>query len=80
MGRGELYHGRYRGYSGLKELAGKFTIDDYTIRILRDPTRYGFDRYLKYAWLARLLPLEWFQALLPNYLWFLTKPNAATVA
>lgn len=99
MGRGELYHGRYRSYSSLRELVKgersstgtpqgnlttpqgnsdatrhpMFTVDDYTIRILRDPTKYGFDRYEKYASLARLLALEWFQALLPNYIWFLRK-------
>ncbi len=100
-GRGELYHGRYRGYSGLRELVEgrlpsrtplgnrpelatpqgspdasrfpRFAIDDYTIRILREPTKYGFDRYERYAGLARLLPLDWFQGLLPNYLWFLKK-------
>lgn len=73
MNRGEIYHGRYRGYSALRELVKDFEIDDYTIRILRDPKQYGFDRYEKYANLARLLPLEWFQALLPNYIWFLKK-------
>jgi len=74
MNRGEVYHGRYRGYSALRELVKEFEVDDYTIRILRQPKQYGFDRYEKYAALARILPLEWFQAFLPNYIWFLKKP------
>lgn len=73
LGRGSIYHGRYRSYSGLRELVKDFQIDEYTLRILRDPIKYGFNQYQRYAWIARLLPLEWFRACLPNYLWFLKK-------
>lgn len=73
--RGEVYHGRYRGYGELRQLVRAFELTDYTIKILRDPKAHGFDRYAKYQSLARLLPLEWFVALIPNYLWFLRKPD-----
>lgn len=75
MKRGEVYHGRYRGYGELRDLVRQFELDDYTIKILRAPKAYGFDRYAKYQMFARLLPLGWFRAFIPNYLWFLRKPG-----
>lgn len=76
MGKGDNYFGNYYTYSQLRQLVNKFILYDYTIKILKDPKKYGFKKlatigiffkYLPNALAYRLLPI------IPNYIWILQK-------
>ncbi len=63
----------YMSVFGLKNLVYKFTVRDYTLEILRNPTRFSFKKLEKYSLITNILPLELFYFLIPNYIWVLTK-------
>ena len=63
---------------GLRRLLARFSIQDHTIAMIRQPADYGCaDELGALAWLSRL-PEAWLRAILPlmpNYNWVLTKPR-----
>ena len=78
--RGTVYLSNLRDYKELKKLCRQFVIDDYTIRIIRDPKTYGFVSYEKFRIMGKILPLDLLKVIIPNYLWFLTKPNQPSLS
>jgi 2-polyprenyl-3-methyl-5-hydroxy-6-metoxy-1,4-benzoquinol methylase len=64
---------KYLSYSELRKLLEKFDIDDYTIKILKNPRKYGFKKLEKYSLLTKYFPLKLFYNLIPNYIWMLEK-------
>jgi SAM-dependent methyltransferase len=76
VGRGEFYYEEHLSLRGLKELAGKFRIYDYTLSIICDPERFHAtnlfnQRRWTYPWLRWVAPYvyRW----IPTYIWVLTK-------
>ncbi|MEK7497830.1 MAG: glycosyltransferase [Patescibacteria group bacterium] len=72
-GKGESFIGNYRSYLGLINLIKGFKIHDYTTKILLNPLKYGYKSLAKFGILGRILPLELFYFLIPNYIWILEK-------
>jgi 2-polyprenyl-3-methyl-5-hydroxy-6-metoxy-1,4-benzoquinol methylase len=64
----------YLSHQGLKRLTAAFRAYDYTADILRRPAEYEFDSLVRYASLAKMLPLESLIGLVPNYIMILEKP------
>ena len=67
---------KYMSYLELRSLVSRFKLHEFTIKILRNPKKFGFVRLKKYEKIARLLPLSFIKYLLPNYIWILEKPRA----
>ena len=63
----------YLNYFQLKKLVSKFILRDYTLRILAEPSKYGFKALEKYSFLVKLLPEELVIPFIPNYIWILEK-------
>lgn len=72
-GKGRNFVGNYKNYSELIELVKKFTVHDYTQKILKNPSDYGYKSLNKYKSIARILPLKTLTPVLPNYIWILEK-------
>lgn len=73
---GVKYHSRYKTYFGIKKLCMGFIIHDYTISIIKNPNKYGFDRFTKYQYISKLIPdfvIGLLMPLVPNYIWILEK-------
>ena len=76
-GRGSHYYEKHYSYWGLRHLTRRFTMYDYTVRIVTDPERYaagymvrpGSSKAAIAAFMAR--HLRW---LMPGYVWLLEKP------
>lgn len=75
-GRGEFYYEEHLSLRGLKQLASKFRIYDYTLCIICDPERFHAtdlfnQRRWIYQWLRWIAPYvyRW----IPTYIWVLTK-------
>lgn len=72
-GKGSDFFGKnYMSYSGLQKLLYRFKIVDYTLKVLRDPNKYGFRRLVKFKSISRILP-EGIVILIPNYIFVLKK-------
>lgn len=63
----------YMSSGELQKLVEKFKIDDYTVKILKNPKKYGFLRLQKYSSIARYFPIGLLYDLVPNYIWILNK-------
>lgn len=62
----------YMSYAQLRELVSQFEVHDYTLRILKEPAKFAFYRYNKYALIAKFLP-KFIEPLMPNFIWLLKK-------
>jgi ubiquinone/menaquinone biosynthesis C-methylase UbiE len=72
-GKGRHYHERHFGLGRLRRLVSRFSIDDYTRRILESPEKYA-SGYLVKSDAARRLALgltRYAYALFPGYIWIL---------
>lgn len=70
------YHADYKNYWELKALCKKFIIEDYTIRVLKNPSKFKFKKLEKYETYLKMIPdflLEILKSLIPNYIWVLHK-------
>jgi 2-polyprenyl-3-methyl-5-hydroxy-6-metoxy-1,4-benzoquinol methylase len=76
--RGTHYDVRPMSYWELRHLWQRFTIVDYSPRLLREPERFGVDDELgRFAWVKNL-PLAFWKGvapLVPNFNWVLVKDN-----
>ena len=75
-GRGRHYYERHLGYWRLRRLAGRFDVEDYTLRVIRDPARFAAEDVLpagspRQRWAHRLARVLY--PFLPGYLWVLRK-------
>lgn len=73
--KGDQFVGVYRSYFGLKKLVNKFTIYDFTLKILANPRKYGFVKLYKYKKILKLIPFKLIEPFIPNYIWILEKAN-----
>ena len=74
MRRGEHYYERMQPHAGLRRLVQDFNVTDYTVAILREPSRYAFDYLLRPGTLAQraaLLVATCLPGLCPGYVWLL---------
>ncbi|QQS38624.1 class I SAM-dependent methyltransferase [Candidatus Woesebacteria bacterium] len=74
MGKGNSFMGnKYLSHQGIKKLCHKFIIHDYTIAVLRNPEKFGFDGLVKYKPISKLLPQSLILPFMPNYIFLLEK-------
>lgn len=73
LGRGKEFVGKYRSHWTLKRLVKNFKVQDYTLKIIRNPSRYSFWSLEKFSFIAKILPIELFYPFIPNYIWILEK-------
>jgi len=71
------YYENLKSYRNLKKLVKKFEVVDYTIKIMRNPSKYSADDMLnentvKYYFVNFLATLGYF--FIPTYIWILKKP------
>ncbi len=72
--RGDKYFGkRYMSYFELKNSLNDFYITDYTLRILRNPDKFHFERLQRYKLISKIFPVGILLPLIPNYIWILEK-------
>lgn len=75
-GKGNYYHEKHYSYWGLKKLMRRFTVEDYTARIVSVPQRYSADYMIPAAGIKNILYrlfcrcCYWF---MPGYIWVLRK-------
>ena len=78
MGKGSRYHELHYTFWGLRKLAHKFSLHDYTAKVVRDPSKFGATYMIRpgsfKASLSRIISkyLIW---LAPGYIWILEKPD-----
>ena len=65
LGYKKIYIGDYKTLWGMKKLLGQFEIEDYTIKVLKNPTKYNFANLIKYEGLINKIP---------NWILYLTEP------
>lgn len=76
MGCKDLYIGNYKTYWGLLKLCSDFGIDDYTLKVLKQPEKFKFKKILKYRKVINLIPypfLKFLEPLLPTFIFILKK-------
>jgi len=76
-GRGSTYYEQLFTLPALRRLASGFEIDDYTLRVLRDPARFEAGDQLAAGGLISKIPRALFVLLypfIPTYLFVLRKP------
>jgi len=76
-GKGSHYHEKHLYLSGLKKLVNKFTVHDYTKKIIKTPEKFNTSYMLmpgstKHK-LAKFIA-DYFYWLCPTYIWILEKP------
>jgi ubiquinone/menaquinone biosynthesis C-methylase UbiE len=74
--KGNVYYEKHLSYFQLQRLVKKFLITDYTLRILKEPERFGAEDMIGPDSIIRSMPKSVFQALkffIPVYIFILTK-------
>lgn len=73
-GKGESFIGhRYLNYWQIKALFKDFSVDDYTIKILNKPQKFGFTELISINWIKKLIPFKVLMPIIPNYIFILRK-------
>jgi ubiquinone/menaquinone biosynthesis C-methylase UbiE len=77
-GKGTHYYEKHLSYWGLRRLVASFSIEDYSCRLVHEPTLYSVDYMLPPGSfkqkLAKLL-CRYAAWLMPGYIWILKKPT-----
>jgi 2-polyprenyl-3-methyl-5-hydroxy-6-metoxy-1,4-benzoquinol methylase len=76
--KGSVYYEKHRTLWGLKRLVRKFTVVDYTHRLIETPALFGFDYLLKEGTRRHRLAkfgVRHFYWLCPTYVWLLQKDD-----
>lgn len=77
-GRAPFYHEKHYTLWGLRKLVSKFTIHDYTVRIIKEPKKFSADYMIvpgsRKAAIA-LFVAKYVRLLCPAYIWVLEKPR-----
>jgi SAM-dependent methyltransferase len=79
--RGHYYDIRPLDPWHARRLWGRFTVVDYTEKMLTDPARFGIADKIAQAWWFRLIPrlaIKLLLPLVPNYNWILVKNKDST--
>lgn len=78
LGYKNIYIGNYMSYWGLKELCKQFEIHDYTIKVLKDPRKFDYKKFVKYEGIFSVVPVFVFKLLepfFPSFVFLLEKKN-----
>lgn len=70
---GNQFVGNYRSYSELRDLVKRFKVCDYTLKIIKDPEKFGFSKLRTFSKVALFVPLRLLYSFIPNYIWILQK-------
>ncbi|MFQ5937456.1 MAG: hypothetical protein ACE5LB_13715, partial [Acidiferrobacterales bacterium] len=79
-GKADRYYEKHLSYWGLKALVRNFSLTDYTLKMVTNPTKYAVDYMIRpgsfKAKLAALITryVIW---LSPGYIWVLEKPSTS---
>jgi SAM-dependent methyltransferase len=76
-GKGDRYYERPRTFRGLKSLTARFELEDWTLRVIREPDRYAAEDMIRRGAFATRLPSLVLSALhpfIPSYILILRKP------
>lgn len=76
-GKAPYYYEKHLSYWGLRALAKRFEIIDYTLKALENPTQFGVDYMVSSGSPKQKLAcvlMRFFPWLTPGYLWLLRKP------
>jgi len=74
----DLYYENLKSLRNLKKLVSKFETIDYTLKVIKNPSRYSADDMLKEKTLKYYifnLIAKFFYFMVPTYIWILRKPN-----
>jgi SAM-dependent methyltransferase len=77
-GKGDRYYERPRTFHGLKRLTARFELEDWTLRIIRDPARYEAEDVVGRDAFVTKLPnfvLSVLHAFVPTHIVVLRKPG-----
>ena len=74
----DFYYENLKSLRNLKKLVSKFETIDYTLKVIKNPSRYSADDMLKEKTLKHYifnLIAKFFYFIVPTYIWILKKPN-----
>jgi len=77
-GKGDRYYERTRTVWGLRSLVKRFTVRDYTARVLQSPERFAATDMVRSGTMRQKLALAMVRGaywLSPTYIWLLEKPR-----
>ena len=77
-----FYYENLKSLRNLKKLVSKFETIDYTLKVIKNPSRYFADdmlkdktiKYYMYNLIAKI-----FYFMIPTYIWILKKPNIKNI-
>ena len=72
------YYENLKSYRNLKKLVNRFEINDYTLKIIRNPSNFSAsemikEKTIKYYFVNLFASVGYF--IIPTYIWILTKPK-----
>lgn len=76
LGYKNIYIGNYKTYWGIKNLCSNFKINDYTIKIIKNPRKYHYKNLEKYEVQLRYIPfqiLSIMEPFFPSFVFILKK-------
>lgn len=76
LGYKKIYIGSYKTLWGIKKLLGRFELEDYTIKVLKNPKKYNFSNLIKYKNLIGRIPnwaLYLMEPFFPTFIFILRK-------
>ena len=74
----DFYYENLKSFRNLKKLVSKFETIDYTLKVIKNPSRYSADDMIKEKTLKYYifnLIAKFFYFMVPTYIWILRKPN-----
>lgn len=78
-GHKQIFIGNYKTYWGLLKLCDNFTIEDYTLKVLKQPKKFKYTKIVKYKRLVNMIPffiLKLLEPFLPSFIFILKKGSA----
>lgn len=78
IGHKNIYLGKYKSYWGMKELFKGFTINDYTLKVLRKPRQFKYSKLYRYESFIQAVPFFFFVILKPfspSFIYILKKDS-----
>lgn len=76
IGYKNVYLGNYKTYWGLRNLCQEFEIYDYTLEILKNPTKFKYERLERYSAILSIIPrsiLKITEPFSPSFIFILKK-------
>jgi 2-polyprenyl-3-methyl-5-hydroxy-6-metoxy-1,4-benzoquinol methylase len=76
FGKGEFYYEQLRTYWGIRNMVKNYYVDDYTLKIIKDPVRYSAQDMIDPSGFVAKLPvslLKFIYPFLPSFIFILRK-------